>query len=132
MNEVLTRADVYRDVAEKPENVAARSAITDELGLAEVLQKLWRQKLWILGTIFVVTFFSWVGISQLTPLYTAVSQVMIGVPDENVLDVEDVLTGLTSDGVAVENEVQSSIPVNSSARPSMSWGWCTIRNSTRL
>jgi capsular exopolysaccharide synthesis family protein len=102
MNEVPRRAEVSPDVVG---NVLARSEIVDELTLTDVIQKLRRQKIWILGTIFVVTFFSWIGIQQLTPLYTAVTQVMIGLREENVIDVQDVLSGVTPEGVMVENEV---------------------------
>ena len=102
MNEIPKRADVYREVVG---NFLARPEISDELKLADIFQKFRRQKVWILGTIFLVTFFSWIGIAQLVPLYTAAVQVMIGVPEEKVLDVEDVLAGMTADGIAVENEI---------------------------
>ena len=102
MNEVPGRSDVSPNVIG---NVLARSEILDELTLADVFQKLRRQKIWILGTIFVVTFFSWIGIQQLTPLYTAGTQVMTAAREEKVLDVENVLAGITPDTVTIENEI---------------------------
>jgi capsular exopolysaccharide synthesis family protein len=102
MNEVPGRSDVSANVIG---NVLARSEILDELTLADVFQKLRRQKIWILGTIFVVTLFSWIGIQQLTPLYTAEAELMIGVREEKIIDLENVLAGITADSVTVENEV---------------------------
>ncbi len=102
MNEVPGRSDVSPNVIG---NVLARSEILDELTLADVFQKLRRQKIWILGTIFVVTLFSWIGIQQLTPLYTAEAELMIGVREEKIIDLENVLAGITADSVTVENEV---------------------------
>ncbi len=102
MNDVPKLSDVHREVIG---SVSARPAIVEDLRLSDAFQMLWRQKFWILGVVFLVTFFSWIGIAQLTPLYTASSQVLIGVREENVLNVEDVLAGISADDVTVENEI---------------------------
>lgn len=76
----------------------------DELTPTEIFRKLWRQKHWIVGTVLVINFFSWVILQQLTPLYTAVAEVMIGAREEKVIDMENMLSGITGSNVAIETE----------------------------
>ena len=102
MNEVPRRDDTFSG---STTNVSIRSQIIDHITIADIFQKLWRQKVWIFGTIVVVTFFSWIVIQQLTPLYTASTQVMIGAREEKVIDVERVLAGISPDRIMIESEV---------------------------
>lgn len=86
-------------------SVSAGARNVERLTPADIFQKLWRQKIWIFGTIFVVTFFSWIVIQQLTPLYTASSQVMLGTREEKVIDLDNILSGLTPDTLTIGSEM---------------------------
>lgn len=101
MNEVSRGGNSFTDFSG---SVSARSRVVEQLTPADIFQKLWRQKAWIFGTIFVVTFFSWIVIQQLTPLYMATSQVMLGSREEKVIDLDTILSGLTLDSLTIESE----------------------------
>ncbi len=78
----------------------------DELDLGELLRVLRRRKGIILGTIVTITALALLIIFQLTPRYTASSVVMIDPREVQVVDVEAVLSGLSSDRETIESEIQ--------------------------
>ena len=76
-----------------------------ELTPTEVFNKLRRQRGVVFWVFFAGVVFSWLIISQLTPVYTAATKVMIGARGENIIDVEDVLAGISADDVTIESEI---------------------------
>lgn len=78
----------------------------DDIDLRELLRKIWRRRGIILGTIVVITVLAALVIFQLTPRYTASTLVMIGARENQVVDVEAVLSGLTADDKTIQSEIQ--------------------------
>ena len=78
----------------------------DEIDLRELLRTLWRRKMVFIGTFVLVTAIAVLIVIQQTPLYTAKGLVMIDSRTTQVVDIEAVLSGLSSDAAAVQNQVQ--------------------------
>ena len=77
-----------------------------EPNLREVLRLLWRRKMLIASTIFLTMLASVLIVFQLTPLYTAETQVLIGTRTSNVVDIESVLEALRPDRTTLQSEVE--------------------------
>ena len=84
----------------------ARGETPEEMEFAPLLRSVWRRKLLVISTIFLITLFATVVAFQLTPRYSASAKILVGTPETNVVDIEAVLSGLGSDQAAVESEVQ--------------------------
>ena len=78
----------------------------DDIDLRELLRKVWRRRGIILGTVIVLTVLAALVIFQLTPRYTASTLVMIGARENQVVDVEAVLSGLSDDDKTIQSEIQ--------------------------
>jgi len=76
------------------------------IGLDEVLRALWRRKLILIGTVLVVTIAAAFVIFQLTPKYTARTTVMIDPNQQQIVDIQAVVTGLSGDPFTVESQVE--------------------------
>ena len=59
----------------------------------------------MVATVGLVTLAAIVVVYQATPRYTARTQILVGVPKANVVDVEDVLRGLRTDRATIESEI---------------------------
>ena len=77
-----------------------------EVDLRDLFRKIWRRKKVLIGTILVVMVATLVIVSQLTPRYTSVAQVMIDPRQNNVVDIESVISGLPPDMETIESELQ--------------------------
>lgn len=78
----------------------------DDLDLGELLRKLWRRKLAVLGTVVTVTTLAAIVVFQLTPRYTARTAVMIEPRETQVVDIQAVMSGLPRDFATIESEVE--------------------------
>jgi len=79
----------------------------EEIGLGQLLRKLWRRKGVIFGTMTVLTVLTAVIVFQLTPRYTAKALVIIETRGSNVAaDVEAVLSGLSADSETIQSEIE--------------------------
>jgi exopolysaccharide transport family protein len=78
----------------------------DAIELRELLRQLWRRKSVIASTILVITAIATLVVVQLTPLYTASSEVVIETRESRVVDIESVLSGLGGDASVVESEIE--------------------------
>src|SRR3546814_14222182 len=76
------------------------------IGLDEVLRILWRRKLLLAGTVVVVMIAAALAIFQLTPRYTARTTVMIDPKQQQVVDIQSVVSGLSGAPFTVESPVQ--------------------------
>lgn len=79
----------------------------DEIDLLQVFRTLWRGKLWIvLATMLAILLGGYYAFFAATPLYTANSVVMFDSREEQVVDLESVMSGLSGDAVSVNTEVE--------------------------
>ena len=85
----------------------AASRDTDEIDLFELLRTVWRGKLWIgLGAaiaLMIGIFYAFVGA---TPVYTSSSLVALESRQEQVVDLQSVVTGLSGDQASINTEVE--------------------------
>jgi len=95
-------------IEDKAQRFAAllRSEDEDGIDLREVLRKLWRRKNLVLGTIVTLTVLAAVIVLQVTPRYTASAFVMIDPRENRVVDIEAVVSGLSTDVEAIQSEIQ--------------------------
>ena len=74
------------------------------LNLRDLLMTLWRRKLVIMGTTLIITGFATLWVNQITKLYVAEASVVIEPPQTNVIDIESVTPGLTTDWFTQETQ----------------------------
>ena len=72
----------------------------------EFVERLRRHKGLVLAVMGVGTLATFLVVSQLTPRYSARTMILVGVPETNVVDVEDVVRGLRTDRATIESELQ--------------------------
>ncbi len=78
-----------------------------EIDLMLIVRTLWRGKIWIiLSTIIALLIGGYYAFSVATPLYRAKAVVMLENRQEQVVDIESVMTGLSGDQAAVNTEVE--------------------------
>ena len=76
------------------------------LDVPAILRMFWRQKGLIAGTLVLVLVLAVLLIWQITPTFTATSTVMIGGRESQVVDIEAVMAGLSTDVETIESEIQ--------------------------
>ena len=77
-----------------------------ELDLVKLFRTLRRRLNVIISVVVVVTALVMVAVFQLTPLYTASTQVMIDTQRKDVVNLDAVMAGLSSDSAAIDTEVE--------------------------
>ncbi|HGG64173.1 MAG TPA: chain-length determining protein, partial [Rhodobacteraceae bacterium] len=78
-----------------------------EIDLMLLFRTLWRGKIWIiLATIIAILIGGYYAYSIATPLYTTRAVVMLENRQEQVVDIESVMTGLSGDQATVNTEVE--------------------------
>ena len=77
-----------------------------EIDLRQVLLTLWRRKWVIFGSVMLITTFATLTVFQMTPKYTASAKVMLDTRRNQVIDIESVLSGLSSDAATVLSEME--------------------------
>ena len=78
----------------------------EEQWLREFIARQWRHKWVILTTIGLVTLTAAIAVSQITPRYSAVAKLIIGIPKTNVAGIEDILIGIRPNRATIESEMQ--------------------------
>jgi capsular exopolysaccharide synthesis family protein len=79
----------------------------DEIDLLEVLLTIWRGKLLIIATcIITVAVGAWYAFYHAVPEYTATSSVALESRQENIMDMQSVITGLSGDQPTINTEVE--------------------------
>ena len=79
----------------------------DEINLAEVLGTLWRGKLIILAVAFLAVLLAgYYAFVSAIPVYTATSSVALESRQEQIVDIESVMTGLGGDQATINTEVE--------------------------
>lgn len=80
---------------------------SDEIDLGALFFTLWRGKIWIvLAVIIALLFGGYYAFSGATPLFKAYSTVALNNQKEQVVDIESIMTGLSSDQSAINTEVE--------------------------
>ncbi|MFQ5783672.1 MAG: GumC family protein [Alphaproteobacteria bacterium] len=69
----------------------------EAVDLRRLLNTLWRRKMIVMGTTLVLTSIALLIVMQLTPLYVAETEIVVQPPDTNVIDIEKVAQGLSTD-----------------------------------
>jgi polysaccharide biosynthesis transport protein len=77
-----------------------------ELDLRELVLTLWRRKMVIISTMALITVLTALTVLQLTPRYTTTSNVMLETRQSNVVDMESVMSGMSSEMATVLSEVE--------------------------
>jgi succinoglycan biosynthesis transport protein ExoP len=77
----------------------------EEIELREIVGVLRRRKPIILGCIALITLLAALVVFQLTPRYTAVATVMLDTRRNQVIDMQNVLSGLQGDSAMIQSEV---------------------------
>ena len=90
----------------EPLSDGRRTAASPEPGLPDVLALLWRRKGLIASTVILTTLAAVLAVFQLTPRYTAETQILFGTRTEKVVDIQNVLEALRSDRTTIRSEVQ--------------------------
>jgi len=72
--------------------------------MRDLLMTLWRRKLVIMGTALIITGFAVLMVMQIVPLYIAEASLVIEPPQTNVIDIESVTPGLSTDWFTQETQ----------------------------
>src|SRR5688500_5371184 len=82
-----------------------------EIDLRSILGMLRRRKSVIFGTVAAVLLLTLLVLIQLTPRYTSSAELMLNTRQQNVVDIETVVSGLNTDPGAFQTGVQSEINI---------------------
>lgn len=77
-----------------------------EFNLTELLRVLWRRRWLMTATFGIVMASAILVLTQLTPRYTATAQVMVDPRQQNVVDIEQVLSGLPANAETIQSEIE--------------------------
>ena len=104
MNAPHERLLVKMSMANTPELAPADS---DDLIDLQQLISIFRRRLWSFIAAAFVVFVAVVTVTlQATPLYTSTASVVLNLRESQVVDIESVLAGMSSDAAAIETEVE--------------------------
>jgi len=79
----------------------------DEIDLLELARTLWRGKIWIALAFVVAAALGWVYASQIAvPKYTARASVALENRQESIVDLQNVMSGLSGDQATINTEVE--------------------------
>jgi capsular exopolysaccharide synthesis family protein len=79
----------------------------DEIDLSKLLSTLWRGKLWILLSAFIACLIGgYYAYAVAVPVYTADSTIALESREQQVMDIENVVTGLSGDQSTINTEIQ--------------------------
>jgi len=88
-------------------NQSAISLDKSEIDLTEIFRTLWRGKIWIAACTVVMLFLGgYYAFVQASPAYTSSAVVMLESRQEQVVDLESVMTGLSADQATINTEVE--------------------------
>jgi capsular exopolysaccharide synthesis family protein len=96
------------DTVGKPQraDAASMAARVSEADFKEILQKIWRRRRIIFGTVLTLTILAGIITWQLTPIYQSTALLMIEPRQAQVVDITQVLSGLPADLETVNSEKQ--------------------------
>lgn len=77
-----------------------------KIDVGDIFRKLKRRKLILFAAMIFITGLAIVVVNLMTPKYNSVSQVLIDPRQQNVVDIESVLSGLPQDAETIESEIR--------------------------
>lgn len=83
----------------------ANPAGAELIDIRELLSVLWRRRVVILGTAMFLCLLAFMVLVQLTPRYTASALLSLQTRSESVVDIQAVISGLSSDASAIRTEL---------------------------
>lgn len=90
-----------------PQSYGQRSDDDDEIDLLALVRTLWRGKWWIiLCAIVAVGVGGWYAYRIAVPTYTATTQMALQIRQESVVDLQSVLSGVSSDQSSINTEME--------------------------
>lgn len=90
-----------------PQSYGQRSDDDDEIDLLALVRTLWRGKWWIiLCAIVAVGAGGWYAYRIAVPTYTATTQMALQIRQESVVDLQSVLSGVSSDQSSINTEME--------------------------
>jgi len=92
--------------AEKTYLERINSFKVDDVDVQELLRTLWRRRMVIISTTFLLTALIALVTLQLQPRYTATANVMLETRQSNVVDIESVVSGMSAEMATVLSEVE--------------------------
>lgn len=92
--------------ADRPQLSVARMPAEAEADLARILSLLWRRKWIVAATMLATLALALAFLMTVTPRYTATSVVVLDTREEQVVDLESVVSGLQADSAVVNTEVE--------------------------
>jgi succinoglycan biosynthesis transport protein ExoP len=109
----ITMATILpEDFGSRRHDAVVPAVIEDrEIDLRSILGMLRRRKSVIFGTVAAVLLVTMLVLIQLTPRYTASSQLMLNTRQQNVVDIETVMSGLNVEAGAFQTGVRSEINI---------------------
>ena len=84
----------------------SQSANSDKTDLQELLRMLWRRKSVIFSVVAILTTLATLVVFQVTPKYTATTNVIIDGRKNNVVDIESVMSGVSAEMGALLSQVE--------------------------
>lgn len=78
---------------------------SDANELADIFRKLWMHKRLIVACAVMTTVLAALAVTRLTPTYTAGAQVLVGIPDARLSNIQSVVGSVDANTVAVQSEV---------------------------
>lgn len=98
------KADISSRLLPRP---AAARPDADEIDLGQLFRTIWRGKFWILLTALIgLLLGGYYAFVVATPLYTATAAVALESRQEQVVDIESVMSGLSADQATINTEVE--------------------------
>ncbi|WP_439817285.1 GumC family protein [Zavarzinia sp. CC-PAN008] len=76
------------------------------IDLREIVATLWRERWILISIVGAVMTLAIIVLIQLTPLYTASAVVMVDARRNQIIDIQNVVSDVTADALAVESEIQ--------------------------
>ncbi len=83
-----------------------KTQVEQDIGIGRILRVVNARRMTIAGCVAFITAMAALYVFQATPIYSATAQLMLGTPKNKVLDAEAILSGLGTDPVMIENQIQ--------------------------
>ncbi|MFT6887762.1 MAG: succinoglycan biosynthesis transport protein ExoP, partial [Paracoccaceae bacterium] len=90
--------DMIREATMKPQDA--------DLDIGAMLSSLWRQKIFVGGFVFIAMVAATFYVYSVTPMYRSTAVVMLDRREEQVIDLQSVVSGLGADFLSIQAEIE--------------------------
>ncbi|MFD2113003.1 GumC family protein [Thiorhodococcus fuscus] len=105
MNPGIPQSAQYPVQQQPPFDPAQIDDDADLIDIKELLRTLWRRRMVILGSVLFITSLALLIVFQLTPRYTASALLTLQTRQEAVVDIQAVMSGLSTDASVIRTEL---------------------------